>query len=96
MIQKAHVGFGIMGREGNQASSFADYAILRFKDLRRTLFWHGRPFGEKLSKYALWAIFKRTIFGCTVWMYNANNGFSGHQTVDDLIWAMYPVIMANF
>jgi magnesium-transporting ATPase (P-type) len=34
-----------MGKEGNQASAFADYAIVKFRDLRRLLFWHGRDFG---------------------------------------------------
>ena len=48
MIQSAHIGFGLMGKEGNQAASFADYAIPRFQDLRRALFWHGRPFGMRL------------------------------------------------
>jgi phospholipid-translocating ATPase len=27
MIQRAHLGVGIMGKEGNQASQFADFAI---------------------------------------------------------------------
>lgn len=30
MIQQAHIGFGLKGKEGNQAASFADYAIPRF------------------------------------------------------------------
>ena len=30
MIQKAHIGIGIMGKEGNQASAFADYAVPEF------------------------------------------------------------------
>ena len=42
MIQSADIGFGLMGKEGNQAAAFADYAVPRFKDLRRALFWHGR------------------------------------------------------
>lgn len=53
MIQSAHIGFGIMGKEGNQASSFADYAVPRFKDLRRALFWHGSSFGLKLGQAIL-------------------------------------------
>ena len=53
MIQSAHIGFGIMGKEGNQASAFADYAIPRFKDLRRMLFWHGSSFGYKLGQVVL-------------------------------------------
>jgi P-type E1-E2 ATPase len=27
MIESAHVGVGIMGKEGNQAASFADFAV---------------------------------------------------------------------
>ena len=30
MIQSAHVGVGIYGKEGNQAASFSDYAIPNF------------------------------------------------------------------
>ena len=48
MIQSAHLGVGLMGKEGNQAAAFADYAIPRYKDLRRTLFWHGRGFGWRI------------------------------------------------
>lgn len=44
MIQSAHIGVGIKGKEGNQASMFADYSIPEFRGLRRLLFWHGRNF----------------------------------------------------
>ena len=27
MIQQAHIGVGIYGKEGNQAACFADYAV---------------------------------------------------------------------
>jgi magnesium-transporting ATPase (P-type) len=27
MIESAHVGVGIMGKEGNQAASFSDFAV---------------------------------------------------------------------
>lgn len=95
MIQKAHVGIGIMGKEGNQASAFADYAIPRFMDLRRILFWHGRAFGIKLSNFGLWCIFKASIGGCSVWFYNFTNAMSGHHPVDDLYWSMYSVCLTN-
>lgn len=35
MIQEAHIGIGIFGREGKQAANSADFAINRFKDLKR-------------------------------------------------------------
>ncbi len=48
-----------MGKEGNQASSFADYAVPRFKDLRRALFWHGSSFGLRLGQVILAGKFER-------------------------------------
>lgn len=93
MIQKAHVGIGIMGKEGNQASSFADYAIPKFKDLRRLLYWHGCTFGSKLSNFCLMVIFKSLIFGSSVWFFNFTCMLSGIHTVDDAIWAFYPISM---
>ena len=42
MINKAHVGVGIFGREGNQATVNADFALGQFSFLKRLLFLHGR------------------------------------------------------
>lgn len=42
MIQKAHVGVGVLGREGTQAARSADYAISQFQHLRRLMAIHGR------------------------------------------------------
>ena len=35
MIQEAHVGIGIIGKEGKQAANCSDFAIHQFKDLKR-------------------------------------------------------------
>lgn len=42
MIQEAHVGVGIFGKEGTQAARSADYAIGEFKHLRQLVAVHGR------------------------------------------------------
>jgi phospholipid-translocating ATPase len=42
MIQEAHVGVGIVGKEGKQASLAADFSIDKFKYLRSLILWHGR------------------------------------------------------
>ena len=42
MIQTASIGVGIMGKEGNQAAKFADFAVPNFKCLNRIVLWHGR------------------------------------------------------
>ena len=55
MIQSAHIGIGIQGKESNQAAAFADYAIVKFKDLRRLMFWHGRRYGHMTLFFILLA-----------------------------------------
>jgi len=42
MIQAAHVGVGIVGKEGMQASLAADFSITQFSHIGRLLLWHGR------------------------------------------------------
>jgi phospholipid-translocating ATPase len=42
MIQAAHIGIGIVGKEGKQASLAADYSITKFSNLNLLLLWFGR------------------------------------------------------
>ena len=42
MIQEAHLGIGIVGKEGKQASLAADFSILEFKTIKLLFLWHGR------------------------------------------------------
>lgn len=42
MIQKAHVGIGIKGKEGMQAALASDFSIEKFKHLNKLILWHGR------------------------------------------------------
>jgi P-type E1-E2 ATPase len=42
MIQEAHIGVGIAGLEGAQASMSADYAVGQFRYLTKLLLVHGR------------------------------------------------------
>jgi len=42
MIQEAHLGIGIVGKEGQQASLASDFSILSFNRLKILLLWHGR------------------------------------------------------
>jgi phospholipid-translocating ATPase len=42
MIQSAHVGIGLSGKEGLQACNSSDYSIAQFRFLSRLLLVHGR------------------------------------------------------
>lgn len=41
MIQEAHVGLGIYGKEGRNAALSADFAFAKFKFVKRILIVHG-------------------------------------------------------
>lgn len=41
MIQEAHVGVGIMGKEGRQAANNSDYAVSKFRHLAPLMLVHG-------------------------------------------------------
>lgn len=49
MIQEAHVGLGIVGKEGRQAVRASDYAFGRFRFLQRALLVHGHYFYLRIA-----------------------------------------------
>jgi len=53
MIQAAHVGVGISGKEGLQAARSADVAISQFRFLKKLLLVHGAWSYQRLSKLIL-------------------------------------------
>lgn len=90
MIESAHVGVGIMGKEGNQAANFADFAINQFKDLRCLMFWHGSNFLCKFTTFVNLNVSKTTIFGLSSVFYNAFAMYSAVNYVSDIMFATYP------
>jgi phospholipid-translocating ATPase len=58
MIQEAHVGIGVMGKEGRQAVRTSDYAIARFKYLRRVLLVHGHLYYIRLATVVQYFFYK--------------------------------------
>uniref|UniRef100_A0A7S3FV57 P-type ATPase C-terminal domain-containing protein n=1 Tax=Strombidium rassoulzadegani TaxID=1082188 RepID=A0A7S3FV57_9SPIT len=96
MIQSAHIGFGIQGNEGNQASSFSDYSITQFQDLNQMIFWHGRCFAWKASNFTMWFVFKGMLFSVPILFFNTQCGYSGTTYVEDYYFALYEVILTTF
>ena len=96
MIQSAHVGIGIFGKEGNQASSFADFAIGKFKYLRRLLFWHGSSFAYNITNFICLIISKAIITGATKLFFNILAGFSASDFVDDFFFICYAIILTQY
>ena len=96
MIQTAHIGIGVQGKESNQAAAFADYSIVKFKDLRRLMFWHGRSYGHKTLFFLLLNFLK--VWGriWAVFIMNASNGMSGIINAYGLLAALFVVAFCNF
>lgn len=58
MINTAHVGVGVKGIEGSQATRAADYVISEFKILKRLITYYGINFYYRNSNVILYNLFK--------------------------------------
>lgn len=61
LIQSAHVGVGIYGKEGIQAALASDFSIGQFKDLDWLMYWHGRLAYKRSSLLAQFIIHRGVI-----------------------------------
>eukprot|EP00667_Euglena_gracilis_P000075 EG_transcript_75 len=100
MIQAAHVGVAITGKEGMQAASAAEYALPQFSFLRHLLFVHGRWSHLRISKVVLFCFYKNVMLVCTQFLFALLNGFSGATPYTpmalspwNLAWTLLPVLV---
>lgn len=77
MLHEAHVGIGIMGKEGKQAARAADIAICSFFHLRRIFLVHGQYFYTRLATCVLYFFYKNVVLtGCQI-LFTFHNAISG-------------------
>lgn len=96
MIQSAHIGIGVQGKESNQAAAFADYAIVKFKDLRRILFWHGRNYGHKTIFFVLLNLYKNWWREWVVVIMNTQMAMSAVSDIYGLFFALFNVNLCTY
>jgi phospholipid-translocating ATPase len=77
MIQEAHVGIGISGKEGLQAARISDFSIAQFRFLQRLLFVHGRWNYVRTAKYILSTFWKELVFYLLQALYQKWTGYTG-------------------
>lgn len=77
MIQAAHIGVGIRGKEGLQAARAADYQINYFRYLKRLLLVHGRQSYLRTSFVSQYSYYKSLLFCMFQILYAIYSGFSG-------------------
>lgn len=76
MIKEAHVGIGIIGKEGRQAAMSADFAFTKFKHLEKALFVHGHWYYLRIGILTQYFFYKNLVFITPQLLYSIHNGFS--------------------
>lgn len=89
MIQEAHIGIGLYGKEGMRAVQSSDYALPEFKALWRLLFVHGRWSYIRISEMILYFYYKNIVFSIPMFFFGFLNRFSAQTIYDDFYIAFY-------
>lgn len=86
MIQAADIGVGISGQEGMQAVMSSDFAISRFKHLKKLLLVHGHWCYSRLARMVVYFFYKNVCYVNLLFWYQFFCGFSGSTMID--YWQM--------
>ncbi|KAL9603081.1 MAG: hypothetical protein Q9219_001445 [cf. Caloplaca sp. 3 TL-2023] len=95
MIQEAHVGIGITGKEGLQAARTSDYSIAQFRFLLRLLLVHGRWNYIRTSKYTLGTFWKEFLFYLTQALYQRWVGYTGTSLYESASLSMFNTLFTS-
>lgn len=95
MIQEAHVGIGITGKEGLQAARTSDYSIAQFRFLLRLLLVHGRWNYIRTCKYTLGTFWKEMLFYLTQALYQRYVGYTGTSLYESWSLAMFNTLFTS-
>ncbi|CEL05387.1 Putative Phospholipid-transporting ATPase [Aspergillus calidoustus] len=95
MIQEAHVGIGITGKEGLQAARISDYSIAQFRFLLKLLLVHGRWNYMRACKYTLGTFWKEILFYLTQALYQRWNGYTGTSLYEPWSLSMFNTLFTS-
>ncbi|XP_067947974.1 phospholipid-transporting ATPase IF-like isoform X2 [Watersipora subatra] len=89
MIQEAHVGIGIMGKEGRQAARSSDFAFGRFRFLQKTILVHGHNYYVRLAILVQYFFYKNVAFITANFWYIFFSAYSATSVYDTLFLTFY-------
>ncbi|XP_078073117.1 phospholipid-transporting ATPase VD [Mustelus asterias] len=95
MIQVADVGIGISGQEGMQAVMSSDFAISRFKHLKKLLLVHGHWCYTRLANMILYFFYKNVAYVNLLFWYQFFCGLSGTSMIDYWILILFNLIFTS-
>jgi len=79
MIQGAHIGIGIRGKEGSAAVQASDFAISQFRFLRNLLLCHGRRAYKRIATFLCFFMYKSAMLSCSYIIYAHTVNFAGRM-----------------
>ncbi|RVE49642.1 hypothetical protein evm_005699 [Chilo suppressalis] len=92
MIQEAHVGFGIFGREGHQAARSADFAFTKFSMLKKIILVLGHWYYQRLTTLILYFFYKNLILGNIMFFFQIHCAFSTQSVYDSMFLTVYNLV----
>uniref|UniRef100_A0A667XI46 Phospholipid-transporting ATPase n=1 Tax=Myripristis murdjan TaxID=586833 RepID=A0A667XI46_9TELE len=95
MIQVADVGIGISGQEGMQAVMSSDFAISRFKHLRKLLLVHGHWCYSRLANMILYFFYKNVMYVNLLFWYQFFCGFSGSVMTNSWVLILFNLLFTS-
>ncbi|XP_077651608.1 phospholipid-transporting ATPase IB-like [Urocitellus parryii] len=95
MIRMAHVGVGISGNEGMQATNNSDYSIAQFRYLEKLLLVHGTWNYFRVTKCILYSFYKNVVLYIIGLWFSFVNGFSGQIIFEHWCISLYNVIFTS-
>ncbi|KAJ7548944.1 hypothetical protein O6H91_07G034100 [Diphasiastrum complanatum] len=95
MIQEAHVGVGISGREGLQAARASDFSIGKFRFLKRLILIHGRYSYNRTSFLAQYSIYKSLLICLIQILFSFVSGISGTSLFNTFSLMSYNVLYTS-
>jgi phospholipid-transporting ATPase len=91
MIQGAHIGVGIAGEEGHQASDSSDYSLPAFRFLQRLVLVHGRAMNRRIATLTLYVFYKNVLLVLPQFFYGAYCLYSGQSTYFDTLLQLFNI-----
>uniref|UniRef100_A0A672SAW5 Phospholipid-transporting ATPase n=1 Tax=Sinocyclocheilus grahami TaxID=75366 RepID=A0A672SAW5_SINGR len=95
MIQMADVGIGISGQEGMQAVMSSDFAISRFKFLRKLILVHGHWCYTRLANMILYFFYKNVMYVNLLFWYQFFCGFSGSTMTNSWVLIFFNLLFTS-
>lgn len=92
MIQGAHVGVGIRGKEGNQSVQASDVAISQFRFLVPLLLCHGRRAYRRVATFLCYVLYKHITLAMSDAIWAHQSRFSATIAYPEWLGGAYPTL----